>query len=110
MRLIWTFTCPDNKLRTISEIATREIWRRISLDPRHHVQDLIAEFGQAVSHREYIVIGSRNPDSAVISEFVTTQTQPLAIEVHNLLRSLARVPIALIYADYFARLDAHTAI
>ena len=83
---MWNFPhlpCPNDKFRGVFEVAARNVDRWICLLPSDDIQNLVAKFSQAISHRKDVVVSATNPYSTIILQFVTTQTQPFHIERHH---------------------------
>ena len=66
MGTLYALTCPDDELGRVSEVASGNVGRRVGLCLCDHVEDLEAQFGEAVGDGEDVVIGAGNPDGAVL--------------------------------------------
>lgn len=107
---ILLFSCPDNKLGRVFEIATRDVDWRIRFLPGDNIQYFVAKFGQAIGHRKNIVISATYPNRAVVFQLVTAQAQPLHIEGHHILLRLTLIPIAFIHTHHLAAVHRYSTV
>ena len=57
-----------------------------------------------------IVMGTANPNRAIVAQFGTAQGKPLAVELVYVFRCAALVPIALIHTHLLAAMHADSAV
>ena len=110
MRNLHAFPCPDDELGGVGEETARDVDRRIGLLPGNHVQNPVAKFRETISHREDVVVRPRNPDSAIVLQFVSTQAEPFHVELLHLFGRLTLVPIPFVHTNNLAALQAYAAI
>ena len=102
-----TLASPDDELRGIGEIAARDVGRRVCLGPCYHVQNLIPQMRQGIGHGEDVMVCSRNPNRAILLQFIPAKRQPFDVEVVYILLRHALVPVALVHADHLSTLHAY---
>ena len=66
VRTLCALACPDDELGRVSKVAAGDVGRRVGLCPCDYVENLEAQFGEAVGDGEDVVIGAGNPDGAVL--------------------------------------------
>ena len=106
MRHFGELSGPNDKLGTIGEIPARDIWRRIRLRPRHHIQNLKPETDKLLLDTEDIMIRTRNPYRGIILHVTPHRRQPPQVESIHLLRRLRLVPLTLVDAHHPTALTA----
>ena len=105
-----TLACPDDELCRVFEVAARNIGWRVGLCPCDYVENLEAQFGEAVGYGEDIVIGAGNPDGAVLLQLIAAKTDSTFIEFVDFLGRAASVPFALVDADDFSSLYRYSIV
>ena len=78
--------------------------------PRDGIQHLVAQLLEAAHDDMDIVMGTTNPNRAVVAQLGTAQSKPLAVELVDVFRCTAFVPIAFIHAYLLAAMHADAAI
>ena len=109
--VVWnlsTFASPDNKLRRIGKIATRNIGRWIRLSPSYHIQNFITQLGKTIGNTKYIMVCTRNPNGTIVFQFLPAKREPLHVKLIDFLLRHALVPVALVNANHLAALYADT--
>lgn len=98
------FACPDDELSGVGKEGARDVDGRVGFLPGYDVQDFESQLCKAVGYREDVVVRARDPNGAVVYQFVTAETQPFHVELLHFFWRLAFVPIAFIDADDLAAL------
>jgi len=109
MRHLLTLTSPYDELRGIGKITARDVGRRVCLGPCYHVKNLIAKLRQGISHGEDVMVCSRNPNRAILLQFIPAKRQPFDVEGVDIILRHALVPVALVHTDHFPALHADAA-
>ena len=104
-----TLASPDDELRGIGEITAGDVGRRVCLSPCNHVQNLIAQLRQGIGHGEDVMVGSRNPNRAILLQFIPSKRQPFDVEGIDVILRHALVPVALVHADHLSALHRYAA-
>ncbi len=102
--------CPDDELCGVGEVAAGDVGRRVGLGPRDDVENLEAQFSEAVGDGEDVVVGAGNPDGAVVLHLVAAEAYPAFVEVVDFLGRAAAVPFALVDGYDFAGLHGDSVV
>ena len=113
VEMVWTlgaFSCPDDELGRVSKVAAGDVGRGIGFCPCDYVENLKAQFGEAVGYGEDVVIGAGNPDGSVLLQLVAAKAYPSLVEFVDFLGRATSVPFALVDADYFSSLHRYSVV
>jgi len=101
---------PDDGFGGMSEVAAREIGRRIGLDPGNVVEQLEAELLHGEADGMNDVAGAADPNGAVGLEDALAGGEPGAIEFVIFCSAAGAVPCAFVDADHFAGVAGDAAV
>ena len=101
---------PDDGFGGVSEIAAREIGRRIGLDPGDVVEELEAELLHGEADGMDDVGGAGDPEGAIGFEEALAGGEPGAVEVVVGIGAAGFVPIAFVDGDHFAGVAGDAAV
>ena len=78
--------------------------------PCDGVQHLVAQLLETAHDNMDVVMGTANPNRAIVAQFGTAQGKPLAVELVYVFRSAAFVPIAFIDAYLLSAMHTDAAV
>jgi len=101
---------PQDRLRRVGEVATRQIRRRIRLFPRDVVQDFEPELLHRIADGKNDMLRARDPDRAIGLEHALASAQPFGVELMVQLRPARFVPFALVHFHHLAGVTGDASI